>query len=278
MKRDHEACLAHNRAILQDLVVNKKSTKGLTPRGEEWLISMVGTFLKGLTVPVELVNSGHIARFLAPYADRPFQKHGFYRALKSFYRWLRRQRLIAENPFDYLDAPKLPDKVLNTITPEQAATLIANARCIRDKAIIAIFADTGGRRSEVCNICFSDVDLKHNRIKVLGKGNNEGYLVFGDATKALLVAHIALNKPADRLFDLNYEGVKMMLNRLGARCGIQARPHDFRRGFATTLRYLGVGDLDIQQLGRWKSLEMVRRYTKAFTFEDAARRYKPIVG
>jgi len=40
---------------------------------------------------------------------------------------------------------------------------------------------------------------------------------------------------------------------------------------------MGVGELDIQQLGRWESLEMVRRYTKAFTFDDAAERYKPIV-
>ena len=68
-----------------------------------------------------------------------------------------------------------------------------------------------------------------------------------------------------------------MLKSLGEKTGIKARTHDFRRGFATSIRKMGVGELDIQQLDRWESLEMVRRYTKAFTSDDAAERYKPIV-
>ena len=111
----------------------------------------------------------------------------------------------------------------------------------------------------------------------MARGGKEGYLIFGDKTKSLLVAHISENEPSDYLFNLNYEGIKTMLRRLGEKTGIKARPHDFRRGFATSLRKMGVGELDIQQLGRWESLEMVRRYTKAFTFDDAAERYKPIV-
>jgi integrase len=64
-----------------------------------------------------------------------------------------------------------------------------------------------------------------------------------------------------------------MLRRLGDKTGIVARPHDFRPGFATTLRRMGVGELDIAQMGRWSSLEMVQRYTKAYSFEDAASRF-----
>ena len=277
MKRDSLATLTHNQSQLDAFVNSKKATKGLTPRGEEWLRDMVGRFIKQLDVEVEAVDPEHLISFLAPYGDRPFQKHCLYRALKSFYRWLKRFRCIQENPMEYIDAPKLPDKVLNTISPEQVQVLMANASCTRDRAIIALFADSGARRSEVCNIRLADLHLEHNRIQVLGKGGKEGYLIFGAKTKALLVQHISENNPQDQLFDLNYEGVKTMLNRLGARTGIKVRPHDFRRGFATTLRKLGVGDLDIQQLGRWSSLEMVRRYTKAFTFDDAAERYKPIV-
>ena len=68
-----------------------------------------------------------------------------------------------------------------------------------------------------------------------------------------------------------------MLKRLEKETGIRCNAHSIRCGFATALRRAGVGELDIQQLGRWSSLEMVRRYTKAFTFDDAAERYKPIV-
>ena len=186
-------------------------------------------------------------------------------------------RRISENPMEFIEAPKVPDRVLNIVTPDQVKVLIENAACTRDKAVVSLFADSGARRSELCNIRVQDLDLQRCRIMVMGKGGKEGFLIFGDKTKLLLTQHIAQNHPQDRLFDLNYEGVKSMLNRLGNRTGIQARPHDFRRGFATALRHAGVGELDIQQLGRWSSLEMVRRYTKAYTFDDAAKRYQAIV-
>jgi len=277
MKPVGTPAITTNQAIIDEFVGYKKATKGLTPRGEEWLRDMTGRFLKQLDMSVTDVGPQQIVEFLAPYSDRPFQRHGLYRALKSLYRWLKKMRRIPENPMEYIEAPKVPDKVLNIVTQEQASVLIENAVCTRDKAVIGIFADTGARRSEVCNIRVQDVDLQRNRIKVIGKGGKEGYLIFGDKTKSLLVAHITENEPSDYLFNLNYEGIKTMLRRLGERTGIKARPHDFRRGFATSLRKMGVGDLDIQQLGRWSSLEMVRRYTKAYTFDDAAKRYKPIV-
>ena len=99
-------------------------------------------------------------------------------------------RRIAENPMEYIEAPKLPDKVLNVVTPEQVAVLIENAASIRDKAVIGIFADTGARRSEVCNIRVQDLDLERNRIKVTGKGGKEGYLIFGAKTKRLISDHL----------------------------------------------------------------------------------------
>ena len=39
-------------------------------------------------------------------------------ALKSFYRWLKRLPYISDNPIEYIDAPKVPDRVRNTVTPE----------------------------------------------------------------------------------------------------------------------------------------------------------------
>ncbi len=44
---------------------------------------------------------------------------------------------------EYIEAPKVPDKLLDVVTQEQAAVLIENAACIRDKVVIGIFADTG---------------------------------------------------------------------------------------------------------------------------------------
>ena len=219
----------------------------------------------------------HVLAFLSVYNDRPHQKDSFYRTFKSFYKWLLKFGYITENPMLLIEAPKLPEKVLRTITPEQVQTLLQAAESNRDKAIVALLADSGARRAEFTSIRVDDLDMEHNRIFVTGKGQKEGFLVFGNQTKQFLIQYINDSHPVGLLFGLKPSGLRMVLLRLGDKAGVPVNPHAFRRGFATTLRKMGVGELDIQQLGRWESLEMVRRYTKAYTFDDAAKRYKPIV-
>lgn len=68
-----------------------------------------------------------------------------------------------------------------------------------------------------------------------------------------------------------------MLDRLHKKTGIKCNTHSFRRGFATELRKQGLSELDIAELGRWSSTAMVKRYSRAYTFEDAASRYRAIV-
>ena len=112
----------------------------------------------------------------------------------------------------------------------------------------------------------------------MGKGNKEGWLIFGEATRHLLESYLKEERPEESLFGLTPYGVQTFFRRLEDRSGIKCNPHSFRRGFATELRRKGVSELDIAQLGRWSSLEMVRRYTKAYSIDDAITRYQPMVG
>ena len=72
-------------------------------------------------------------------------------------------------------------------------------------------------------------------------------------------------------------GVKSMLDRLEKRTGIHCNSHAFRRGFATELRKQGLSELNIAELSRWSRTAVVKRYSRAYTFEDAASRYIAIV-
>jgi integrase len=267
---------------LETFISERKATKGLTVTGEVWLRDTLGRFLPGLPVPIDQANRNHLLAFLALYEGRPWRKHGMYRALRTFWRWASRTFDIP-NPMQdrwgnpTIEPPKLPNTILYTQTPETVATLIAAAETTRDKAMIALLADSGARRSELVSIKINDVDLTRYRIKVMGKGGKEGWLIFGDGTKAFLETYIAENSPAPLLFPLAPQGMRAVFRRLEKRTGLKANPHSFRRGFATELRRKGVSELDIAQLGRWSSLEMVRRYTKAYSFDDAAMRYRPMV-
>ena len=259
------------------LFVNtRKATKGLTPSGEKWLIEALHTFSKAIPNPVNEVTKEHLINFMGDYQDKPWRRHGLYRALKTFFKWVSTEYGF-DNPMASIAPPKTPDPVLHTITPDDVDRLIAATDSCRNKAIIALLADSGVRRSELAAIRLSDVELDRHRIKVSGKGGKEEHLIFGNKTKDLLERYIKESDPPCKLFDLNSNGVQTMLKRLEKETGIRCNAHSFRRGFATALRRASVGERDIQQLGRWSSLEMVRRYTKAFTFDDAAERYKPIV-
>ena len=224
----------------------------------------------------------HLVTYLAQWESKPWQKHSMFRALRTFWKWASIRYDIPNPMLDrwgnhVIDAPKTPNKVLYTQTPDTVVRLVEAASCTRDRALISLLADSGARLGEIASINFSDLDLECNRIKVMGKGNKEGYLVFGSKTGAILADYIGDAQPTGKLFGLNRHGVKTMLQRLEKRTGIKCNAHSFRRGFATELRRQGVGALDIKELGRWSSVSMVERYTRAFTFDDAAQRYKPIV-
>ena len=232
------------------------------------------------------VNIRHSQRspctYLARWESKPWQKHSMFRALRTFWKWAS-IRYDMPNPMldrwgnRVIDAPKTPNKVLYTQTPATVHQLMEAASCTRGKAVISLLADSGARLGELAGISFRDLDMEANRIKVLGKGGKEGYLVFGAKTKTILSDYIRHVRPTGLLFGLNRHGINTMLQRLGKRTGIKANAHSFRRGFATELRRQGVGVLDIKELGRWSSVSMVERYTRAFTFDDAVERYKPMV-
>ena len=271
----------NNVDLLGRFIDDRKATKGLTLSGERWLKETLTKFLSWLPVPPSEVARNHVS-FLARYEAMPWRKHSFYRALKTFWKWASINHSLPNPMIDRLgnlviDAPKTPVKVLYTITPGNVKKLIDAARSNRDKAVISLLADSGARGSEVAGINCDDVDLTKCRIKVRGKGGKEGFLVFGATTKGFVSAHVQQLSPKESLFGLTFEGLKTMLQRLEKQTGIKCNAHSFRRGFATELRRKGLSELDIAELGRWSSTTMVKRYSRAYTFDDAAERYKPIV-
>ena len=268
--------------MLEEFIASRQGSRGLTPKGETWLRETLSKFLHWLPVPLAEANAATIIRFLSQYDDKPWRKHSFYRSLKTFWKWSSRTYDIP-NPFldrhgnPAIDAPKTPYRVLYTLTPELVSLLIEAAPALRDKAILSLLADSGCRRAELVSIQTADVDLERRRILVWGKNRMQGCLIFGPNTQRLLARYMGEVSPQGSLFGLNQWGVKSMLDRLGRKTGIHCNSHSFSRGFATELRKQGLSELDIAELGRWSSTAMVKLYSRAYTFENAASRYRAIV-
>jgi integrase/recombinase XerD len=208
-------------------------------------------------------------------------KHAYYMAISVFYNWLYSPRSafnfqVGRNPIRLIDPPKRPKMILPSLTTEQVEELIRKSKSIRDKAIITLFVESGLRLSELTNIKVEDIDWNCRVIKVIGKGNKEGYAPFGEKAEGYLRLWLAEYKPSksERIWNIGFWGIKAMLDELRQQTGLPCNPHAFRRTFACLLRKAGVDTMTIKDLGRWESLEMVQRYTRSVTFHDSLKFYK----
>ena len=257
----------------------KSRREGLSPRSIEFYGGYLGraTYVVGLQV-----KGQDIAHFLGALQCSNGGKHAYYRTLRAFYNWLYSPKSgynlnSQDNPILAIEAPKVEKMILPSLTPEQLEHLIEQADTIRDKAIISLFADSGLRLSELANINPHNIDWQHRLIKVWCKGGKEGYAPFGQRTEKLLREWLSQYPAEDRLWDLNWWGIRDMIDRLSARTGIKVSPHTFRRTFASILAKRGVDSLHIMRLGRWNSIQMVERYTRSVKFDDSLKLYSSIV-
>ncbi|MBM9520455.1 site-specific tyrosine recombinase XerD [Desulforhopalus vacuolatus] len=117
-------------------------------------------------------------------------------ALKSFFDYLFREKRISSNPFLAVDLPKgshnLPKalsekEVQRLLTPPQKATLIA----VRDHTMLTLLYATGLRVSELVTLPLAAINLDAGFIRVLGKGNKERLIPFGDVARDLVKEYVA---------------------------------------------------------------------------------------
>lgn len=115
--------------------------------------------------------------------------------LRSFYRYLRRQGLIRVNPLSLLSPPKSPKVLPVWVNEEQMDYLIDDIDYgqdfdgIRDHLLIDLLYSTGMRRFEAAGLKDADVDLGNCQLKVLGKGNKERLIPFGEELKTLIARY-----------------------------------------------------------------------------------------
>jgi site-specific recombinase XerD len=205
-------------------------------------------------------------------------RHASYRALRVFYTWLHAEYGM-DNPMAGVKAPILSKLILPSLTREQVQDLINAVDSARDKAVIALFAESGLRLSELSGIKAADINWQNHTIRVMGKGRKEALAPFGELSEAYLKEWIAEHQPnGSTVWGINARGVQIMLKRLQERTGVPCNPHTFRRTFAVLLRKAGVVCLTIRDLGRWETVSMVERYTRSFNFSDAMKFYKGTLG
>jgi len=264
-RKTHEAYLT--------LFLQSRQAMEVTPGTLIFYQSKLGRFLSELDV--DKAQRSDIEAFLLQFKN-PGNRHAYFRAIKTFYNW-RAETFGLPNPMKHMRAPRLPKLIPPSLTREQVLTLIDRLDNVRNKAIIALFTESGLRLSELAGIKLDDINWTNRTVRVIGKGNKEALAPFGPLSEQYLRAWLGEYKPDGNIWGLNTWGISSMLRRLKQRAGLPCNPHTFRRTFACLLRKAGIDTMTIKELGRWESLEMVQRYTRSITFNDSLRFYKALL-
>ena len=144
---------------------------------------------------VELADAGRedLEAFLAGLLARwkPATAANRYRALRVFYAWLEEEGEIAADPMAKMKPPRVPEQPAPVLTEDLLRRLLAacagrDFEARRDRALILLLLDTGGRLAEIAGMRLGDLNFEYGVVVVVGKGSRERALPFGNRTgKAL---------------------------------------------------------------------------------------------
>ena len=222
----------------------------------------------------------------------PASIHGHVRTLRAFLSWLAREGLLESNLGSSLKPPKIPRKIVSTLSDEEIRSILNMLRATnpcdaRNQSIVMILIDTGLRIKELTNLKMDDLNLDQGVLKVMGKGDKERIVPIGNNAQRALQRYLFRYRPKpahpgiDNVFlslsgaALSENSMKLMFTRLSKRSGVtRLHAHLCRHTFATRFLINGGDVFTLQQILGHTTLEMVRHYLHFTTSQVAALHHK----
>ena len=197
-------------------------------------------------------------------------------AIKSFYLFLLKKKIIKKSPADEIVMPK-QEKYLPVSMSEDEVEKLLNSPNLeksierRDKAMIEILYATGMRISELVNLKITDLDVNRSVLKVFGKGSKERLVPYGEkAAEALNIYLKERNNSNSKEIFLSNRGTKITRGAFWKRIKIYIirenlkptiSPHTLRHAFATHLLNRGADLRSVQILLGHSDLSTTQIYT-----------------
>ncbi len=202
-------------------------------------------------------------------------------AIRSFYRYLLRERIIPTSPLATTSSPKLDKRLPSFLTQEEVKQLLeapdlSTPQGQRDRALMELLYASGLRVSELVNINLEQVNLDSCEIRVWGKGSKERVVLMGKPAANALQTYLSQGRP--KLIG-NKRISALFLNRYGGRVterrvqrilekyaslvdiGKRVHPHMLRHTFATHLLDGGADLRVVQELLGHANLSSTQIYT-----------------
>lgn len=213
-------------------------------------------------------------------------------SIRSFYKYLIRQRLVSNNPAVDVKAPKTQKKLPKTCDTEQLDQLLKahpedEILITRDLAMFELIYSSGLRLAELASLNLQDIDLTQRHMIVTGKGNKTRHLPVGRKAiqaleKWLINRSLLLKQQANegalfissRGLRLSHRSIQQRLNHLITRqsLGMHLSPHMLRHSFATHLLESSADLRAVQELLGHADISTTQIYTH-LDFQHLAQVY-----
>lgn len=218
-------------------------------------------FLRGKIAPVS------IARILS--------------TIKSFHRFLVREKITTADASDLVESPKLEKKIPSFLTFDEVERLLKapnlkKSQGLRDRAMIELMYATGLRVSEVSGLRISDLNMEVGFLKCKGKGSKERIVPLGKVAQHFIERYVQEIRPkllkdknlpnlflaqGGRSFSRQSIWKAIKKNVKLASIKKKVTPHTMRHSFATHLLERGADLRSVQEMLGHSSITTTQIYT-----------------
>jgi site-specific recombinase XerD len=215
-------------------------------------------------------------------------------SLRSFFRFLVREKYLKSDPTSGIRGPKKEKKLPVVLSTEDVDVLLRSIQGkipsdLRDRAILEVLYSTGLRVSELVSLDVNDINPGSDSLRVIGKGNRERIVFLGSYAIKALAEYIKVGRSeltrtelsdyengllTNALFLNSKDGgrltprsIQRMIRQRSLDAGliVSPTPHSLRHSFATHLLNNGADLRTIQELLGHRRLATTEIYTHVST-------------
>ena len=242
-------------------------------------------------VDVKSVDALRIRGFLGVLFEKQEKKSSIARklsAVRAFFKFLRREGVLAENPSTVVSTPKQDKTLPRIMTEEEMNTFLdrvaeaaktGDPAMRRDRALLELLYASGLRVSELTSLDLRSVNFGDGMLLVRGKGRKERIVPFGSKAKQAIEEYLPvrqrvmqeMKKSGQQALFLNVRGERLTtrsIDRLVKKYvrdygpAVKVSPHSLRHAFASHLLTEGADLRAIQEMLGHASLSTTQKYTQ----------------
>ena len=227
---------------------------------------------------IKKATRAHIREFLCFLAEKknqPITRRRKITSLKNFFKYLKDESKIENNPVDLISMPKILYKEPVCLSGNETREVL---NCIkkdevrfseRNYLMIRILAETGIRLNELTSLGVSDVSIDNLTVRVIRKGGSQQEIPINIELGMLIEKQIENKKKNEPVFISSHKRritnrrVGLMFQKYVKKTGIKKdniSAHSLRHGFCSRLLDKGVNIKVIQVLAGHKSITTTEKY------------------